>query len=199
MKKIAITGGIASGKSELVKYIAGENFTVLSADNVNSELLKDERYIAKIAAIFPKAVKENVIDKNELKKIIGSDKSNAEKLNKIAHPLIKLRLEELMDKFCDNEIIFVEVPLLIESGMQDMFDYVVVVTACEEKRLLRAVERDKSVKEVVQGIISLQATEEERLKFADFVINNNADKANLYRQADELLKKLNIYCKGLTK
>lgn len=197
MKKIVITGGIASGKSEFIRYLTTKNLKVLSADKINSELLLNKDYIAEIAKQFPDAVICGKVDKSRLKASIIDDKKNAELLNSIAHPIIKQRIEESL--IGSDGIVFVEVPLLVESGMQDIFDCVVVIKTDEKQRLQRIMQRDCCDIQTAHGMIALQTTDEERGKYADYVINNNGDIKALYKEADELLKKLNISCKRLTK
>ena len=92
-----------------------------------------------------------------------------------------------------------EVPLLVESGMQDMFDQVVLVKSDTAERLKRAIIRDNSTSEIIKGIIALQTTDVQREQIANYVINNNGNIENLFAQADELLKIINIYCNRLTK
>ncbi len=119
--RIAIIGGIGSGKSEVLKIAKERGFFCLSADEINADLLKTPSYIQKIAAAFPSAVKDGVVDKKTLANIVFNDESERKKLNAIAHPEIMRAIAE-----CKESPLAVELPLFIEGG-DEAFDEIVYV------------------------------------------------------------------------
>jgi dephospho-CoA kinase len=112
-KKIAITGGIGSGKSTVSNILKVKGYPVYSCDEIYAELVNSKIYIDEIKKVFPTAVKQGKIDKKCLAEIIFSDKQERTRLNEIAHPLIMQTLLARMNE-SDSQIVFAEVPLLLE-------------------------------------------------------------------------------------
>ena len=182
--RIAVIGGIGSGKSEVMKIAKERGFFCLSADEINAELLKTPSYIQKIAALFPSVVSNGVVDKGALAKIVFSDRGERKKLNALAHPEIRRKIEEIT-----GDAVF-EVPLLFESGMTDLFDRVIVVTAGEDVRINRIVSTRNISKDLAKNIIKNQATDDERIKLADYVAINDGTRKDLYEQAKNIIKRI---------
>ena len=141
MKRIAITGGIGSGKSTVAKQIALLGFPVFSCDEIYREILQEKSYIAQISQVFTGVVKDGVIDKKALSKRIFASEKDRKALNKIAHPIIMERLYARMLN-CTGELVFAEVPLLFEGGYEKDFDEIIVVQRDKEKRIKSLMERD---------------------------------------------------------
>ena len=130
--KIAVIGGIGSGKSEVMKVAKEMGITCLSADEINDALLHEPVYISKIASRFPECVAHGVVDKPKLASVVFSDEKKRRALNDIAHPEIARRIAE-----CDADPLAVELPLALESGMATAFDEVILVSAPKSLRLKR--------------------------------------------------------------
>ena len=141
VKKIAITGGIGSGKSTVLKILKDEGFSVFSCDEIYKEILSDKEYIQKICLAFPSVIENNAINKKKLADIIFNNKEKRALLDSIAHPLIMGRLREKMSQ--ENGLVFAEVPLLFESGYEHMFDGVIVVQRSINDRIHAVAARDK--------------------------------------------------------
>ncbi|MDE5601379.1 MAG: dephospho-CoA kinase, partial [Clostridia bacterium] len=137
--RIAIVGGIGSGKSEVLKVARDMGLACLSADEINSDLLNTPEYIAEIARAFPTAVCGGRIDRAILAKIVFSDDSARIKLNEIAHPRILARIRE--EK---SSPLVVEMPLFLECGAQTLFDEVLFVYTPMTLRLERLEKRGLS-------------------------------------------------------
>lgn len=184
--RIAIIGGIGSGKSEVVKVAREAGIFCLSADEINADLLKSQEYISKIAAIFPTVVKDGEVDKKALAHIVFQNDEMRKKLNSIAHPEIMSKIRE-----CDISPLVCELPLYIEGGDR-AFDEVILVHACLIKRIKRLKCRGLSNREAIARIRS-QASESELKKYATYVLNNNGSIERLRADArclfDELLSK----------
>ena len=155
MKKIAITGGIGSGKSTVAKQIALLGFPVFSCDEIYRELLQDNAYIAQISRVFSDVVKEGVIDKKALSRRVFSSETDRKRLNSIAHPLIMERLYARMSA-CTNELVFAEVPLLFEGGYENDFAHIIVVRRNDEERIESVMKRDGVSKAEVLARLSVQ-------------------------------------------
>ena len=138
--KIAITGGIGSGKSAVCRILKERGYPVFSCDEINRTLLSEKSYLDGLCALFPTCVKDGKLQKTALAALVFSDKEALETLNAYAHPRISERLQRDMDgakKTC-----FAEVPLLFESGMTKQFDGVIVVLRNKEERIRAVVTRD---------------------------------------------------------
>jgi dephospho-CoA kinase len=182
--KVAVTGGIGVGKSEVMRIIAGLGYRTASADEINARLLQRPDYIARLASVFPSAVRDGKIDKYELRKIIFGDYEKRQLLNSIAHPLIFAEIKKVEGD------VFVEVPLLFECGMQKLFDKIVVVTAPYEIRLSRLFDRSGIDRKLAAKMVSSQLSDSERISHADYVLENISSKDDLYVKVRELITKL---------
>ena len=187
--RIAVIGGIGSGKSEVMKIAKERGFFCLSADEINAELLKTPSYIQKIATLFPSVVSNGVVDKGALAKIVFSDRGERKKLNALAHPEIMRVISE-----CKESPLAVELPLLIEGG-DEAFDEIVYVRAPLFKPISRLKKgRGMSVKQAVSRIRSQVPSAVLRAK-ATIVIDNSrslsALKERAYKTFNRILSKYN--------
>lgn len=182
--KVAVTGGIGAGKSEFMRAVKELGIRTYSADEINAELLRDKGYIEKLSAAFPFAVKDGKVDKSVLREEVFSDEKKRKTLNALAHPEIRRKIEEITGDAV------IEVPLLFESGMTDLFDRVIVVTAGEDVRINRIVSTRNISKDLAKNIIKNQATDDERIKRADYVAINDGTRKDLYEQAKNIIKRI---------
>lgn len=182
--KVAVTGGIGAGKSEFMRAVKELGIRTYSADEINAELLRDKRYIEKLSEAFPLAVKDGKVDKSVLREEAFSDEKKRKTLNALAHPEIRRKIEEITGDAV------IEVPLLFESGMTDLFDRVIVVTAGEDVRINRIVSTRNISKDLAKNIIKNQATDDERIKLADYVAINDGTRKDLYEQAKNIIKRI---------
>lgn len=193
-KKIAVTGGIGSGKSTVLRYLKELGYSVFSCDEIYREIIDEPNYIQKVAQTFPSCVVENKIDKKRLSQIIFQEEEKREKLNAIAHPIIMQRLNECMEK-CATPLVFAEVPLLFEGNYQSCFDGVIVVMRREEQRIEALQKRDRADKEQIQKRMLAQfdyASKEAQIQFADchaFLIENNGTEEELKNKIKKLIEK----------
>lgn len=140
MKKIAITGGIGSGKSAVLKIVQEFGYPVYSCDAIYKELLEDSIYIQKVEGLFPECVIKGRIDKALLAKFVFLSAENRKKINELAHPLIMERLMRQMEQ--ESNLSFAEVPLLFEGGYEDLFDEIWVVMRDKNARIESVICRD---------------------------------------------------------
>lgn len=182
--RIAVIGGIGSGKSEVMKIAKERGFFCLSADEINAELLKTPSYIQKIAALFPSVVSNGVVDKGALAKIVFSDRGERKKLNALAHPEIMRVISE-----CKESPLVVELPLFIEGG-DEAFDEIVYIRAPLFKRISRLKKgRGMSVKQAVSRIRSQVPSAVLRAK-ATIVIDNSRSLSALQARANETFNQI---------
>ncbi|MBQ8429129.1 MAG: dephospho-CoA kinase [Clostridia bacterium] len=141
-KKIAITGGIGSGKSYVAEYIKNLGYPVFSCDEIYKDVSQSLSYIEKLQTIFPECVIGGKLDRRKLASIVFFDEKQLKKLNAISHPLIMEKLYEEMDK-AEGDLIFAEVPLLFEGGFEKDFHETIFVKRNLEARVQGIIQRDK--------------------------------------------------------
>jgi dephospho-CoA kinase len=198
MYLIALTGGIASGKSVVAAHLASHGAVVVDADQVAREVVEPGTPVLRcIREEFGDAViaADGALDRAALGTTIFADPDKRQLLNGIIHPAIRARVRELFDQAAaanPNAIVVYDVPLLVESPerSRDQFDLVVVVNAATEVRLARLVElRGMSLEEAGHRLNS-QASDTERLAIADVVIDANGSLGQTLGQVDSLWERV---------
>lgn len=174
--KIAITGGIGSGKSTVSNIIKNLGYTVVSTDEITAKLHADQNVLLKIKEIFPSAVtgeKQLFLDKNILSEEIFFDKEKLSRLNKLMHPLIMNNTFDILDKY---PVAFAEVPLLFESKLESMFDKVIVVKRDKNSRVSSVIKRSNLTENQVLSRINNQI-DYDTFDFSKYnvIINDNLD------------------------
>lgn len=182
--KIAIIGGIGSGKSEALRAARELGLPTLSADEINAELLENAEYISQIALIFPSAVEDGKIDRAKLAATVFSDDGARARLNALAHPRILECVKE--DK---RDPLIVEMPLLAECGAEALFDEIVLIYTPLEKRIERLAGRGMNSVQAEMRI-KAQASESELKAIATRVIDNSSGLEDLRKNAIELFTQL---------
>ena len=184
---IAIAGGVGTGKSYVADLFRAKGAKVISADEINRAMLKEPRYLRRLKEIFPDAVKDGVADKQAIRNLIFNDAHAREKLNALAHPAIRDRILEIYQK--EGGTLFVEMPLLIGSGMQGMFDAVIAVVCSRDLRAERVARRDGISTESAYKMIDAQQAEDAVSSIADELIVNDGDGYAVCKRVDELWKR----------
>lgn len=187
--RIAITGGIGSGKSSFAEYIREYGYPVFSCDEIYRSMQKDGEYLEKIMSEFgDNAVKDGSLNREFISSEVFSDSGKLKKLNSIAHPEIMKRLFNETDKYA---LSFAEVPLLFEGGFENAFDRVVIVYRNIEERIRSVVERDSTDREKVINRIKSQTDYESKLGGGYDIIFNNGTTSDLKKKAIDYLDSLN--------
>ncbi len=177
--RVALTGGVGSGKSTVGRLFAERGAVVIDADQVAREVVEPGTPgLAAIASRFGASLvrPDGTLDRAGLAAIVFADRAALADLNAITHPLVAARSHELMAEVEDGRICIYEVPLLVEGGPFRVadFSYVVVVEAPLPVRLARLAERGLPPDDA-RARIAAQATDEQRRAVADAVIVNGGD------------------------
>jgi dephospho-CoA kinase len=191
--KVAVTGNIGSGKSTFVKYLSEKGFPVIIADEVSKELLANDPFVReKIINEFGSIVYDgNRINKNYLSDQIFSDPKKLKKINSILHPLVRQKIDSISkDYFSSNDVVFIEVALVYESKIENMFDYVVLIIADKEVRIKRSAQNNKIAKADFYNRNKNQIDDNKKIKRADIVFYNNDTVTELKSRADLLISLL---------
>ena len=192
--KIAVTGGIGSGKSEFCNYLESNGLPVINVDDVSKEILvSDESVKEKIIEEFgEESFISGNINKKYLAEKVFSVPSNVVKINSIVHPKVIKKVEFLInEELSKNTLVFAEAALIYEADMEDMFDYVVLISADEKIRMKRKVEFSNFTEDDFRKRNENQIKDEEKKKRADFTFINDGSLEELKIKAELFLKILN--------
>lgn len=152
--KIAVTGGIGSGKSTVCEIITKQGYPVFSCDKIYSELLNSAEFLKKINKEFGGVLcADGSLNRQVLSDAVFNDAAALKKLNAITHPEI---MSSAFKKMEGSRLAFLEVPLLFENGFESLFDGVIVVLRNLEDRINSVTFRDKLDREQVQKRINKQ-------------------------------------------
>ena len=188
-KKIAVTGGIGSGKSTVMKIIAGKGYPIFSCDEIYSQLTSDRDFLNILHHSFGDILNgDGTLDRKKLSEIVFNNPAKLSELDKITHPAIYKEMFRMADEA--GGICFCEVPLLLESGAENLFDGVIIVMRNEELRIKSVAKRDKLPELDVKKRISNQFDYNSADFAMYYVIHNCGDFSELERQTEEIIKKI---------
>ena len=172
---VALTGGIASGKSTVGSFLAELGATVIDSDQVAREVVINGSHGAdQIIEAFGQALYETgELDRKALAELVFGDNSKRKQLEQILHPLIQSRSKQLFSE-TDGIVVYM-IPLLVESESNYAFDAIVTVEAGEDNQLQRLIEFRGMENDEALMRINSQATRQERIEVSDIVIDSNCD------------------------
>jgi dephospho-CoA kinase len=185
---IALTGGIASGKSAVAALFAEKGVPVFDTDQIAREVVEPGTpALAQIVAEFGTEVLDanGRLDRKRMRQLVFADDQKRKRLEAITHPAIRAELARRSQEAHGPYQIHV-IPLLVESGRADAYDRVLVVDVPEEVQLRRLQARDRTDEESARRILAAQATRAERLSAADDVIVNTGTLEDLRGFVDTL-------------
>jgi dephospho-CoA kinase len=185
MKKIGITGSIASGKTTASKILLKKKNSLFSADNEVKKLYKNIYFKKLLIKKFNIKKKTNL--KVMLKKNIQENKKNIKKLEKIIHPLIRKQMVKFSEQNKNKKILFYEIPLLIENKLMKYFDAIILVRSKKKIRLKRF--KLKGGREEFFNIMNnKQLSDNKKIKFCDHVVDNDRNLAFLKKNLLSIIK-----------
>lgn len=177
MIKVAITGGIGSGKSTAAAILGEFGYKCESADKIYYELLSDEKFVEKISEhmgiepIFCNGKK--ILDKKTLSDKVFGDKKELKRLNEFTHPVVMDVMMRKMESLKNEKIVFAEVPVLFEGGFDNLFDYVVVIKKNIESRVIKTMDRDGKSADDVKRVVAAQIDYDNIEENEKFIVVNN--------------------------
>jgi len=172
--KIGLTGGVASGKTTVSDFFKGLGISVIDADVISHEVTQpDGSAFEEIISSFGSNIldENGLIDRKKMRAIIFDDASKKEMLERIIHPKVREEMFDSVSKSNDHYLI-VSVPLLVETGVNQMMDRTLVVDCSEETQIERLIHRDKITLDEAKSILRNQTSRSNRLKAADDLIVN---------------------------
>lgn len=180
MLVVGLTGGIASGKSVVSKILSDLGALVIDADEISREVMVPHSNVWKqvISAFGNEILREDLtIDRKKLADIVFKNPRQLSKLNSLLHPEINKRIVEKLESIKEkypHAIVVIDAALLIETGMYKRYDKLVVVYVKEGTQLKRLMARDGMSRDEAQRRINSQLPLREKVKLADFVIENES-------------------------
>ena len=183
--KVAVTGNIAAGKSQVEKVLENLGYPVYDSDKIAHSILDS------ITDFYGYDVfTAGKIDRKKLGELVFSNSHLKQKLEMLTHPKIKAEILDLFKKHSNEKYIFVSVPLLYEAGFDDIFDKVIFVSVDKNIQLKRLMQRNSLTEEDALKRINVQMPQELKIKRADFVIENNSSIEYLHEQIERIIGKL---------
>ena len=198
MLKAGITGGIGSGKSTITSLFQDLGVPIYSSDERAKWLLSnDVDLMDQIKLLFgQESYSNNELNRAHIANIVFQDNNMLKQLNAIVHPLVKIDFENWLLLQKKEPLVIKEAAILIESEAYKELDVLIVVLADKKTRIKRVINRDNISKKDVEKRMETQISDSERLKFANFSVDNNTDQSNLKMQVGELYKQLLSYPKN---
>ena len=196
MLRVALTGGIGTGKSTASKILNDLGAFIFDADKEAKNILKNNETVqSELIAEFGTDIMsgDEKIDNNKLARIAFQDQDNQLRLNSIIHPYVFQEIDKNFDDVLEkgvNDIFVIDAALIYESGADTHMDYVIVITALLKIRMERALQRETLSRDEILKRIDLQWPEEEKIALADFVIHNDSTEKELLNSIADIYNKL---------
>ena len=189
MLRVGLTGGIGAGKGEVARRLAAYGALVIDADQVAREVVAPGTPgLEEIVKEFGAGVlrPDGSLDRELLGEMVFSDAALRGKLNAIVHPRVGERMREIEESAAAADVIVHEIPLLAEGGLASAFDVVVVVDAPPDVQVERLVSMRGMTRTHALARMSAQASREDRLAVATFVVDNSGSLEDLDRRVAAL-------------
>jgi len=192
MLRVALTGGIGSGKTAVSDYLETLGVMVLDADRFAHQVTaKGEDAVTEIANLLGPAVidADGHLDRAAVREQVFTDPEKRAALESIVHPRVRRKMNEAASQATGPYVIF-SIPLLIETDQADNFDRIVVVEAARERRAERVLERSGLDRQAFLSIDDAQASDVDRRNAATDLLNNDGNLESLHAEVDALHKRL---------
>ncbi|QHI73677.1 dephospho-CoA kinase [Aminipila terrae] len=193
MKIIGLTGGIGSGKSTVSDYLSQKGYPIIDADKIARQIVApDSETLFKLVECFGNSIlnQDGTLNRKGLALTAFSNKEQKQKLDSIMLSEIVRIISDNIEKYekQGEKLIFIDAPLLFETGLDKKSNEIWVVDAEDEVRIQRVIKRDGSSREEILLRIENQMSRQEQHDKADYILNNSTTQEALYEQVDKLLK-----------
>ena len=172
MIKVALTGNIASGKTTVQSILERYGYKVLDTDKTAHVLLDELEEIKEAFADFD-IVENGKVSRSRLGQIVFDSPGLKKKLEDIIHPAVKRKILGFFEENKNEDLVFTGIPLLFESGMQNIFDKSLLIYTDDNLREKRLISRNHFSVEYAHKRMSAQMSQDEKKELCDYVIYNN--------------------------
>lgn len=187
---LGLTGNIGCGKSSLSTIFREKDIDIVDADIIARQIYDDEDLLKKVYDTFGTEVRndDNTLNRRALGRIVFNDDEKLIQLNKLTHPVIRQNVSDQIEfyKNQNKKIVVLDAALLVESDYLNFIDKLLVVTCDENIQIKRIKNRDNCSTEEALSRIKSQMSQEDKVKYADYIIDNSST-------IDELRKKAFIF------
>ena len=192
MVKVGLTGGIGSGKTTVSNFLLDYGIPVYNSDSKGKTLMNTNLELKNnIVSIFGERVYDNgILNTNLLSSIVFNDSTKIDQLNNLVHPKVAEDFNQWVGKNNNKPILVKEAAILIESGAYLNMDKIILVVSKKLTRINRVSKRDNSDLESTEKRINLQLTDNEKIKYADYIIENNSSLKNLKLEVLKVVNKI---------
>ena len=191
--RVALTGGIASGKSTVVAILEELGAVVIDSDKLAREVVEPGTPgLAAVVEEFGEEVlaEDGSLDRPALGRVVFADEARRKRLEAILHPLIRQRSAAIAAAADPAALVVHDIPLLVESGQADRFDAVVVVDVPVEIQVDRMMADRGWTREDAESRVRAQASREDRLAVATYVVDNTGTREDLRDRVTEVVERL---------
>lgn len=187
VKVIGLTGSIACGKSTVSQYLITHGYKVLDADCISKEALNPgTSCFFEVERLF-QCVENGVVNRQKLGQIVFHDVNKKQQLEDIIHPYVIEQMKKGI-KECQDQLIFLDIPLLFEAHLEYLCDKIIVVYVDEETQMKRLMNRNHISKEDACHLMKQQISIEDKKNMGDYIIDNRLNHEDLYQDIERLLK-----------
>jgi dephospho-CoA kinase len=188
MLRIGLTGGIGSGKTTVANHFSSLGIHIIDADEIVHQISTPGHLpFDQIVHHFGKDIlhTDSTIDRQKLSQRVFRNEAERKVLEGILHPAVRMTMQQEIND-SNSPYVLLVIPLLVETGYADLVDRVLVVTADREKRVAWVKQRNGLSDTQIESIMAAQASDEERDRIADDVIENNGSLDSLFKQVEDL-------------
>ncbi len=188
---IGLTGGLATGKTTIAQLLKADGYTIIDADLITHQLYESNTdVLAIITRLFPNAVVRNTVNRLILAKEVTKNPGQLPQLEVEMHPIIINEIKlQLFDSISDNLPVILMAPLLFETGLEHLCDYVVCLYADLSSQRERAMERLHMTEEKFNALIKRQWTNDARHSKSDLWVSSDMPVRKTYQIINDFIQK----------
>ena len=192
MVKVGLTGGIGSGKTTVSNFLLDYGIPVYNSDSKGKTLMNTNLELKnKIVSIFGERVYDNgILNTNLLSSIVFNDSTKIEQLNNLVHPKVADNFKQWIVENNNQPILVKEAAILIESRAYLNMDKIILIVSQKSTRINRVSKRDNSDLDSIEKRINHQLTDNEKIKYADYIIENNSSLEHLKLEVLKVVNKI---------